>query len=187
MRVRLRRFRQNARLVDCVMLGALLSLALFAGCGEQYAPTGPTWASVAPLYYSLDSGAGANTQLAFDAAVADWNAANTPADFQPGSGDFPITLDEEDDPDVRWDGICRVSYSDGSILEVEASLNAHYTDTYPSIARRSVACHELGHVLGLDDFDGEVLMNGATGVRFFEYGIYLPQQGDIDGVNAMYG
>jgi hypothetical protein len=191
MLVRLRGFRRNTRLLDYVVLAVLLvSVALVAGCepAPQYSLWGFTWESVDPLYYHFDTGAGDNTQLAFSAALADWNATSTPVNFQPSSDDFVVTLGEEDDPAANWDGITTVVQHDGwTFLQVEAVLNAHYTDSYPTLDRRAVACHELGHVLGLDEFDGEVLMNQQTAVRFFELGIYAPQQGDIDGVNAMYG
>jgi hypothetical protein len=180
------------------MLAVLLvSVALVAGCGEEYTLEGPTWASVDPLYYDIDAQAGENTQLAWSDAVADWNTAGTPANFEADPDNYVVFLSEFDGDAEGWedykgnDGLTQSWLNpegDGFVFCM-GLLNIRFTDSdwYSSLARRSVAGHELGHVLGLDEFDGEVLMNQQTAVRFFELGIYAPQQGDIDGVNAMYG
>ena len=48
--------------------------------------------------------------------------------------------------------------------------------------------HELGHVLSLNEeiSPPNVLMNPGTNIRYGVYGIYTPQQDDINGVNYLY-
>lgn len=190
MNAKVRAKRPTARLLHHVLLlSLLLPVLVTAGCGPKYELLGSTWVSVDPLYYRIDSSAGTLTVQAFSDAVDDWNETSTPVSFVSHSDNYVVLLDEADNERVRWDGLCvlTITADETTIIFAHAWLNVHYTKNYAPRARRSVAGHELGHALGLDDFDGEVLMHGETSVRFFEYGICSPQEGDAEGVNAMYG
>ena len=47
-------------------------------------------------------------------------------------------------------------------------------------------CHELGHVLGLQDYSGAYIMNPTDWI-YTSLGIFEPQTDDINGVDAIYG
>jgi hypothetical protein len=180
------------------MLLAMLLVALVLGVGcngdpsENYALTGSEWESVDPLYYYRDHGASSGTRSAWLNAATYWNSTDTPVNFVSSVDDYVVYLSEFYRDDDEWwrttDGLTLLmSDSENRIVWAIGYLNTFLTQYYSAGARRSVAGHELGHVLGLDEFDGEVLMQQDTWIRFFVNGIYGPQQGDIDGVNAMYG
>lgn len=93
---------------------------------------------------------------------------------------------------VSWDGqstIYRLIWNPSVIVEVMIKINTYYTDNYETDAAQSVVCHEFGHAFGLDHETGAVVMNAytfGTGSRYGGYGIYEPEDDDVDGVNAMY-
>lgn len=51
---------------------------------------------------------------------------------------------------------------------------------------QEVMCHELGHVLGLQDYSGAYIMNPTDWI-YTSLGIFEPQTDDINGVDAIYG
>ncbi|MGB9805618.1 MAG: hypothetical protein ACP5HX_00240 [Thermoproteota archaeon] len=66
-------------------------------------------------------------------------------------------------------GQCWLSQTSGNFIEhAIVFLTSYYVDNYPYEKKRSVACHELGHVLGLDDVwpYSPVVMNGYTYYRY---------------------
>ena len=55
-----------------------------------------------------------------------------------------------------------------------------------TLKRKSVAAHEIGHLLGLNHVNIRALMYDNTSGRYDSYNISTPQQDDINGVNAIY-
>ncbi len=72
------------------------------------------------------------------------------------------------------------------ILSADITLNVYYYDPSPANERQCVVAHEFGHVLGLGHAAWwvQALMNTMA---WDWWGIYTPQQDDINGVNAIYG
>jgi hypothetical protein len=68
-------------------------------------------------------------------------------------------------------------------------LDADDLDPWSSNKRRSVIGHEFGHCLGLAHPAEATacLMEAYTDLRYDTYGIYTPQQRDVNFVNQIYG
>ncbi|MBO3833146.1 MAG: hypothetical protein FGF51_07185 [Candidatus Brockarchaeota archaeon] len=77
-----------------------------------------------------------------------------------------------------WDGKCWLSQTSGNIIEhAIIYLNTYYVDSYSYNKKKSLACHELGHVLGLYDVGpyNPVIMNGyilITDTMFTEFPLH---------------
>jgi hypothetical protein len=89
---------------------------------------------------------------------------------------------------VDWDGLAVWNQSGIYFVNVNLTLNKFYTDSYSTNKRRSVAAHEFGHALGLDDrlATQERLMNGMTNERYDVFGIYIPTSIEIGLINTLY-
>lgn len=71
-----------------------------------------------------------------------------------------------------------------SITEFYGELNCGNSKMSTPTIARSVANHELGHLLGLDDiYTGTAVMNTSR----IRENIYLPQTDDINGEKSAYG
>jgi hypothetical protein len=122
-----------------------------------------------------------------------WNSGNTKVDFVliPFEEDELVTGETHWYGDTGWDGLCYVWYSNQTLImsRAEAYLNYYYSSGYESNKVRSVAAHELGHAVGLDDVynDVEAVMIYNTYDRYEYYEIYTPVDDDFDGVNWKYG
>lgn len=174
--------------VRLVVLVALFTFLLFPSITFAYTinPQGAKWPSVNPLYWYMENWVGYNTRVAFTNSLQDWNAAGTKVHFQ-NSGSYKVYLAEANMPGVAWDGRSYITGSGTTIQSCSCYLNMYYTDGYGANKRRSVSGHELGHSLGLWEVTGGAeLMNKATPSRYDTYGVYTPQQDDINGVNFLY-
>lgn len=71
-------------------------------------------------------------------------------------------------------------------VPVQIQMNTYYTGGYTVDHIRANTGHELGHALGLGHSNMcPAIMNPVD--TYITCGIYLPQQDDINGVNAIYG
>ncbi|QDA25773.1 matrixin family metalloprotease [Paenibacillus polymyxa] len=67
------------------------------------------------------------------------------------------------------------------------SAQSNNVSCYSSQKAQSVAAHELGHVLGLDEGFSKCLMYPTTPQRYDNWGIYTPQPSeDVFGINDLY-
>lgn len=138
-------------------------------------------------YY--DNWVASEAKTAALAAEKAWQRAVSSVEF--GSQGTLVIFADCYRTDVGWDGLTSISHDPGSIYITNAiiSLNSAKTTTWNSAsALQSVAVHELGHVLGLDDlYDGsKAIMNGYTEQRYWKYNLTTPQPDDINGVNYLY-
>lgn len=85
---------------------------------------------------------------------------------------------------VGWIGYWTGWHLGGYWIYADIQLNDYYMDEAPVNQRIHCIAHELGHGLGLKHWIGEVLMNPYS---YTSYGIYLPQEDDVDGINDLYG
>ncbi len=75
-----------------------------------------------------------------------------------------------------------------SIIGFSSGGAGHLTNTDRMVqAVLEKSGHELGHALGLghSEYDNS-LMEPYNSVRWGTYGIYYPQQDDINGINTLY-
>lgn len=174
----------------CACLLAFVMLLIFLLCAPftlAYDLSGVTWDSVDPLGYYMENWVGIKTRTAFTYSIEDWNATDTPVNYQEDPANYKVYLCETEEPGVDWDGKCKIGYTGSRIDWATCMLNMYYTDDHAANKRRSVSGNELGHSLGLNHEDAAVLMNPYTSSRYDKYGVYTPQEDDINGVNAMYG
>ncbi|MBO3754031.1 MAG: hypothetical protein FGF53_04030 [Candidatus Brockarchaeota archaeon] len=148
-----------------------------------------------PPYPNLEYGnVSSSSYWTVEDAISDWNnipITNHPS-FYPVISGPPQHVEIHDtyNSTALWDGKCWPSQTSGNIIEhAIIYLNTYYVDSYSYNKKKSLACHELGHVLGLYDVGpyNPVIMNGYTYYRYDVYGISTPQQDDINGVAAIYG
>jgi len=173
-----------------LMIGllAILTYAFMCFTVNAYVLSGDAWGggSLDPLYYIEST----QYDTALDTSVDDWN------DESMDSGDFdetgnPSTADVEiEDVDlvVGWAGQTANSVYITTIMSSTVQLNEYYLDGYSTDERRCTIAHELGHVWGLDHEDDDeirALMYSWHTQRWY-WGIYVPQDDDVDGVNAIY-
>lgn len=125
------------------------------------------------------------------AAESSWDSTQTPLDSYVTTYEWQaevfVTLVDKDDE--YWDGLAILypSSSSNPYSQAVTNLNIYYTQNYSSEKTQSVQAHEFGHLLGLAHETGSVLMNPYTSTRYDTYGVYTPQQDDIDGINGIYG
>jgi len=107
-----------------------------------------------------------------------WDASSANVLFEIGSG--ALTAQDTSDCGNSNDGWTQYSILFGYFLYANVYLNYCWTQHESPYQIQSVAGHELGHGIGLGDAPGCVLME-ASG-----YCTDVPQQDDVNGVNALY-
>ena len=179
------------RILNRVMIFMLFLALVPTLCITQTSPTyayelwGYEWDDVDPLNYWIPFVLSSQYWYCWSDSVVNWDSTATDVDFvrtTPVNVYCSITVESG----AEWDGLTSITVQGSEITDADCYLNTYYTGSYTTNQRRSVASHEIGHSLGLDDTSGAVVMNGYTDDRYGEYGVYTAQQDDIDGVNAMY-
>ncbi len=146
---------------------------------------GCQWSNADPLHYYYDNWVSSNSKLAWQAAASSWNNSSNDISWN-FSANYDVYSTEANDSGADWDGISIIDHSGSTINSATTYLNAFFTDNYSSNQRKSVAGHEFGHCLGLDERNAQVLMHPFTDQRYDNYNISTPQQDDLNGIAAMY-
>lgn len=112
-------------------------------------------------------------------SVTSWNNAQSKVDLE-SYWSYDIYLSYANDSGVSWSGICYTWWTGDYLYFASAKMNEHYTENFtPTNRQRSTSGHELGHALGLGHSEYD------NSVRWGTYGIYYPQQDDINGIYAI--
>lgn len=147
------------------------------------------------VYYYFDSGIDSKAISTFNTACENWRNKNSLFVMEKlGSETNVVTarVGTIKSSTVGWDGITAIFTDENKHLtKAIINFNTYYTDSWNvEGARLSVMTHEIGHVFGLDDLEGErAIMNGSTygpNSRYGTYGLTVPQDDDIRGVSYLF-
>jgi len=120
---------------------------------------------------------------AWEDAINDWDDACS-ANFYYNSSSISELNSGYEDSDEMFGWINVTRNYDDSLAYFFAYINAGNVHIGETNVARSVANHELGHVLGLGDISsGRAIMNTGRNRR----SIYTPQTDDLNGIAAIYG
>jgi len=117
---------------------------------------------------------------AYEAAREQWDATPTPISFVGSNRIADIIALAGGYGDTGWLGIYIPIFYCAPFVGFTL-LNDTYLRTYPQYAKLSVACHEMGHGLGLNHYDQ--FTNSCMSNPNFAPG---PDQHDIDQLNLQY-
>jgi YD repeat-containing protein len=176
-----------------ILLSVMLTtFILIFNCTSAYAYNlcGYEWRSSSIKYY-YDNYPSYRFKSTIGQAASAWNSEsiNASLSFQYPDG---VYCAEVTSPNATWDGICYIYWDDeGYVTSATLALNSAISQTWDdSGALKSVAVHEFGHILSLDENGTlECIMNDCTwGVnsRYGTYGLTTPQSIDVAGVNMIY-
>lgn len=181
----------SAALLTLIMI--LTSVNVFAS--GDYALTGLKQAyyydSVVP-YINNTGDFSSALQTAFSVALNDWNYNlskfewGSVSEIPSGCSDNELNIFSSADNTLY--GRCQYAgYIGGNYTSAWAELNQYALETYRTTSanfKRSVAGHELGHAICLDDYNSvtTVLMSHIRNRDT----LYTPQMYDIYGVNQVY-
>ena len=128
--------------------------------------------------------------------LVSWNSTDAPLIFVNSSGTTDIYVSMNNYGSTGWDGYSYVNYSNliaysGTIYLNTYSLSGRYSNSY---IWKAIACHEMGHILGLghNDLDSYTIMKTYT-LNYYNYldmstGYHIssPQSADITTINGIY-
>ena len=92
---------------------------------------------------------------------------------------------------MTWDGLTDLDSSGSVATHAEISLNTYWlgSDTSDN-TWKAIACHEMGHVLGLDhckkDGNVSIMIEDGVSVYYDQLNLSTPQQMDINAIADKY-
>ncbi|APO48533.1 hypothetical protein BS614_30910 (plasmid) [Paenibacillus xylanexedens] len=174
--------------IAVMMSGLLVPFSGFTDVTHAWVPTGAKWSTnqVSKLSYNKTGSSSVND--IWNEAIFNWNQQSTKPNFSTQTTSSPnvefqgVHISNTDsDGKAQW-----YTDSNGTTYHSFAWINTYFTSGYSSLKARSVASHEIGHVLGLSHASGCVLMSDNTPTRYDTCGVYTPQSDDLNGINALY-
>lgn len=125
-------------------------------------------------------------------AVTAWNSTSTQFNLAKVTSKANIDVTDGNAGNTGYDGLTTWDCSGGYFTAtVHSMVNRYYADDYSGDARKSVLVHELGHALSLSDLQSPSSCSSMSIMyyssdRYFDCNLSVPQQDDINGVNAQY-
>ncbi|MDE6752707.1 MAG: matrixin family metalloprotease, partial [Eubacterium sp.] len=154
---------------------------------KHYVKTGYKWKNNPITYYYYNSTRG---KTYFEKGAAGWSGTDAKLNYTGNLNSYNILCSEVSRSDVSWDGITNCTVSGSYYKTITLKLNLSATNTWNNNgALESVAIHEFGHCLGLNEYNAKVIMNPYTwgpNSRYGDYKLTKIQTDDKNGVNALY-
>jgi hypothetical protein len=182
-------FKRKTKTIFSVILIAFL-LVSSSTSAYAYNLCGYEWSSSSIKYY-YDSYPSTRFKTYIGLGASAWNSTSMHASL---TNQYPngAYCAETSNPNATWDGISYVSWdANGYVTSASIVLNTAVTQTWNNdAALKSVAVHEFGHILSLDENGtSQYIMNDCTWGAYSRYGTYkltTPQSMDVTGVNQIY-
>lgn len=146
---------------------------------------------------SIGNAYGNTVEDGIRAGVTAWNSTNAPYVYITGSTPSNgVTVNMGDYGATGWDGQATTHFNTSTHAATSATiyLSTHYLNSYLDDEGlwKALACHEMGHVLGLDHNETvtRTIMREST-IDYYNYKgsspkYITPQSVDISGINAIY-
>jgi len=174
----------------------------FAKSANSIPRMGWYWNQAEVLFYVSSSIAinyGSTMTDKVRAGINSWNSSQYSISVTPTTNrnNADVCVYMNDYGATGWDGYHNPTLIDATdsylfdeeIIASEISLNVYLRGTGTSNNQwRAVACHEMGHSLGLDHASNVAsIMRDGTDIYFDTYGYYQPQTADRNAIAEIYG